>query len=208
MLAHKYSIVLIGKDALPGKAKTRLAQHIGDKKAAQIYAEMAIHICSVACASPFHVEVSFRGNLDGPFAHRLQAIGASLYPQVHTSLGDIIWTAMQRNHHVLALGMDMPLITQEHIRQAFSFDGITIGPAFDGGYWCISGQRPPKELFNNIEWSTPKVLNQTLENSKKLFLPVQILETKYDIDTLPDLNKLLDDPLLPSSLHKRILPYA
>ena len=210
---HQKGIVLIAKDALEGKVKTRLAKHIGHQKACEIYRIMAQHICHIAVQSGYPVAISFQGDLKSPFAESLRGLGADLYQQPMGSLGKIIYEALHRFTRTVALGMDMPLLKVEHLHQAFSQNDICIGPAEDGGYWCIAATHPPKELFENIDWSTEYVLEQTLAQIKKTQIkkyahPVFFLETQYDIDTYDDLVRLLTHPSLPPSLHKRITAYA
>jgi len=201
-------IVLIAKDAIPGKVKTRLTTHHSPQAAAQIYQHLALHVCEQAIASEIPVDISFQGDMHSPFAQELASYGCSLYPQQQKSLSHIIHTALQRADRVIALGMDMPLIQPQQLIRIIHKPELIFGPADDGGYWMIAANRPPIELFLDIEWSTSVVLHQSIKRAQELNIHHSLDQIHYDIDTAADLQRLLVDPLLPPSLYQRISPYA
>ena len=47
-----------------------------------------------------------------------------------------------------------------------------------------------RNLFENIAWSTDKVLAQTLEQANGLDLTIALLPKGHDVDTLEDLKRL------------------
>jgi hypothetical protein len=61
-------------------------------------------------------------------------------------------------------------------------DRMVIGPADDGGYYLLGLTRSHRRLFDDIEWSTPRVLGQTLERAGEVGLEVVILPSWSDID--------------------------
>ena len=201
-------IVLIGKDAISGQVKTRLQPDISPAHAAQIYKEIALHICRTALNTGLPVEISFRGNPSGSFAQELQSMGCTLYEQIHHDLGSIIHRALHRADRVVALGMDMPLVTAAEINHAMNKKELIFGPAEDGGYWLIAATKPTQKIFTNIDWSTDRVLAQSIQQCQNNNISFSFAPTHYDIDTFTDLTRLLHDPLLPSSLHNRIHSYA
>ncbi|MAA78627.1 MAG: hypothetical protein CL916_05160 [Deltaproteobacteria bacterium] len=201
-------IVLIGKDAIPGQVKTRLQPDISANNAAHIYKEIAIHICQTALETNIPVEISFRGDTCSTFAKKLKNLGCTLYVQTHYDLGSIIHRALHRADRVVAMGMDMPLITTTEIYDAMNRQEIVFGPAEDGGYWLIAAKKPIRRIFEDIDWSTDQVLAQSTQRCQDNNIAFSFASTHYDIDTGADLTRLLDDPLLPSSLHNRIHPYA
>ncbi|MBT8487370.1 MAG: DUF2064 domain-containing protein, partial [Gemmatimonadetes bacterium] len=68
---------------------------------------------------------------------------------------------------------------------------VVVGPATDGGYYLVGLTRPSPELFAGIEWSTPRVLPQTLERIAARGLTVALLTAKSDVDTADDLTESL-----------------
>jgi glycosyltransferase A (GT-A) superfamily protein (DUF2064 family) len=71
-------------------------------------------------------------------------------------------------------------------------DCVVLGPAADGGYYLIGMNRPRPELFSQIDWSTARVLAQTLDVLKAQHTPVVLLPHWADVDTRADLRRLMD----------------
>jgi rSAM/selenodomain-associated transferase 1 len=61
-------------------------------------------------------------------------------------------------------------------------DRVVLGPASDGGYYLIGLKRAHRRLFEEIAWSTPSVLAQTLERARGLPLEAHLLPEWYDVD--------------------------
>jgi glycosyltransferase A (GT-A) superfamily protein (DUF2064 family) len=70
-------------------------------------------------------------------------------------------------------------------------DRVVIGPADDGGYYLLGVSRPHRRLFGDIEWSSPRVLGQTLERVGELGLEVVMLPSWSDIDDDASLRKFV-----------------
>ena len=66
---------------------------------------------------------------------------------------------------------------------------IVLGPADDGGYYLLGCIELHPALFANIKWSTPSVLDQTIEKIKEANLSYCLLEKLHDIDTAEDWNR-------------------
>lgn len=208
MLDNSQRIVLIGKDAVPGQVKTRLQPELSREQSANLYKDLAIHTCQKALETGIPVEVSFRGDVQSPFAKRLRNLGCSLYPQKHHDLGKVIHQALHRADRVLAMGMDMPLITKQELLEALHRKNVVFGPAEDGGYWLIAASRPKMCIFDCIDWSTERVLKQSVQQCRMNNIHFSFVQTHYDIDTFTDFFRLLHDPLLPTPLYHRIKKYA
>ncbi|HWP42416.1 MAG TPA: TIGR04282 family arsenosugar biosynthesis glycosyltransferase [Blastocatellia bacterium] len=69
-------------------------------------------------------------------------------------------------------------------------DRVVLGPADDGGYYLIGLKRPHRHLFTGIEWSTPRVLSQTIERAAETGLEVRLLPAWYDVDEAQSLGRL------------------
>ncbi|MEZ5333357.1 MAG: DUF2064 domain-containing protein [Thermoanaerobaculia bacterium] len=79
--------------------------------------------------------------------------------------------------------------------QALGEDGadLVLGPAEDGGYYLLA-LRPAavrEELFEEIPWSTGRVLEETLERADRIGLETRLLPTAADVDTAEDLAALV-----------------
>lgn len=78
-----------------------------------------------------------------------------------------------------------------------------LGPSDDGGYYLIGLNRPQRRLFEEIDWSTERVFEQTVHRAQECDLPMEFLPTWYDVDDRTTLrrlcNELLGDTNPPSS---------
>ena len=54
------------------------------------------------------------------------------------------------------------------------------------------GQTGLPALFEHIEWSTEKVMQQTLQQAGLHHLNVSLLPAWYDVDTVEDMRKLAE----------------
>ncbi len=70
-----------------------------------------------------------------------------------------------------------------------------LGPSDDGGYYLIGLNRPQRRLFEEIDWSTEKVLEQTVQRAQEISLPLEFLPTWYDVDDRATLRRLCDELL-------------
>ena len=66
-----------------------------------------------------------------------------------------------------------------------------LGPATDGGYYLLAMRRPKLQLFDNIDWSTARVAEQTRAAAGRTGVSIVDLPPLGDVDTPADL------PLLP-----------
>ena len=85
------------------------------------------------------------------------------------------------NQRAVLLGTDIPGLTVEILKDAFDAlleKDVVLGPSTDGGYWLI-GMKRPIDLFQNIEWGSSRVLEQTLAQAKRLGLQVRCFEIAF-----------------------------
>ena len=90
---------------------------------------------------------------------------------------------------ILAVGTDSPTLPSRFIEQAFSLletHDVVIGPAFDGGYYLIGTGARELPIFDGIDWSTPRVLDQTVQRVRDAKASLALLPPWYDIDTADD----------------------
>jgi glycosyltransferase A (GT-A) superfamily protein (DUF2064 family) len=100
---------------------------------------------------------------------------------------------------VLVIGSDCPAMTVDHLRNAadaLRAADVVIVPAEDGGYALIGMRRPHPELFADMAWSTPAVMEETRARLRRLRLIWRQLATLWDVDTPADLARLHESRLL------------
>lgn len=191
--AVECSLLVFAKAPLPGKVKTRLARAMGDEKAAEIYGRMGRAIIEAMHGGDFETSVVY----SPPEA--LCAIRAwlgdspRLVPQAEGDLGQrmdtAITQALETSRRVCLIGTDSPDLDAARVTEAFAALGeadVVLGPARDGGYYLIALSEPHPELFEEIPWSTDRVLESTLARAGAAGLEVRLLETLVDVDEPAD----------------------
>jgi rSAM/selenodomain-associated transferase 1 len=117
-------------------------------------------------------------------------------PQPQGSLGERMRATMTQLFEegasiVVLVGSDLPDITPSLIADAISTlrsdpKSLVLGPSQDGGYYLIAATTTPN-VFDGIEWSSPRVLEQTRAVATANDLRVHLLEPLRDVDTPEDL---------------------
>jgi uncharacterized protein len=90
---------------------------------------------------------------------------------------------------VVAIGADSPTLPVEFVERAFAeleSADVVLGPATDGGYYLVGcgPARPP--LFDNIAWSSRRVLADTIAALAEPRWRLALLPPWYDVDTPED----------------------
>jgi uncharacterized protein len=198
-----------------GEVKTRLIPPLTPDEASELsicfLRDTAANIANVACATnaqgvivytPQGAESAFDGLLPDGF---------SLLAQRGASFGDRLFNATQ---DLLAVGYeslclinsDSPTLPAEMLIAAVKYlaregDRAALGAAEDGGYYLIGLKRAHRRLFTDIDWSTERVLAQTIERASEINLEVEVLPSWYDVDDAGSLNRLRNE-LFSSNGHR------
>ena len=125
---------------------------------------------------------------------RLQCAGDLGERMAHT-----FHVLMPQASRVILVGSDCPSRSAQDFRDADTqlargCDAV-LGPTEDGGYHLIGLQSGQPGLFKDIEWSTPRVLEQTRARLHAAALRWHELPMRWDVDRPADLARLLADPL-------------
>lgn len=109
---------------------------------------------------------------------------------------------------VCLIDSDSPTVPAENYALAAKFlaadgDRIVLGPSDDGGYYLIGLKQIHRRLFEDIDWSTERVLKQTIHRAADLKLPLELLPTGYDVDDRATLRRLCEE-LLDSDVRSTI----
>ena len=197
-------IVIMVKAPRPGTVKTRLAGSLTPDEAASLAACGVRDVVRAAqFVTPF-VLISY-APLDGQSELQELLPGGLLWtPQQGADLGARMHSAVsaaarQGLQPVVILGTDSPTFPWKAVVQAFVLlqtHDVVLGPAEDGGYWCVGLREPQALLFEDIRWSTETVFAQTLAKAQRLGLTVATVAPWYDTDTPGDLVRLENDPFL------------
>ncbi|MBA7501151.1 hypothetical protein ES704_03913 [subsurface metagenome] len=178
-----------------GCVKTRLAKSIGEKEAASFYrlfVELLLKRTDDMSSERliFYTPANKRDKISSWLDD-----DSRLFPQRGDNLGQRMSNAFQFGfargaHEIVIVGTDIPLLNKEVILAAFKKlenRQCVIGPSFDGGYYLLGLSHFDGTIFQNINWGTDKVLDQTLEAVKRLGLTYSLLEEHFDVDDIEDL---------------------
>ena len=191
----KKVLLIFIKNPELGKVKTRLAKSIGDSEALHVYKKLLNSTVSVAEKTDAHRQIWYSSYLDNKDGIKPELFGK--YLQMGSDLGERMKGAFRRAFddgadRVVIIGSDCPDLSEAIVENAFEQlqeNDLVIGPSEDGGYYLLGMNNLQKELFNDIDWSTEHVLEQTLKKAKNLSLRIACLPEQNDIDTLEDLEK-------------------
>ncbi|MCA9102403.1 MAG: TIGR04282 family arsenosugar biosynthesis glycosyltransferase [Planctomycetales bacterium] len=184
----------------PGAVKTRLAASIGDHRAAELY--RAFLTTTLVRLSPlgerrtlvFTPEqrcddfAALASVVAGRWQLRAQT-GGDLGQRMSRFFADEFSGAAAR---VVLLGSDSPTLPLTHVQQAFERleqHDVVLGPSDDGGYYLVGMRSYLPAIFSDIDWSSPRVWQQTLERGQALGVTLAQLPAWYDIDTLDELRR-------------------
>jgi rSAM/selenodomain-associated transferase 1 len=101
---------------------------------------------------------------------------------------------------VCLINSDSPTVPAENFSQAVELlqlpeDRIVLGPSDDGGYYLIGLKKLHREMFERINWSTERVLDQTLQRAAQIGAEVKLLPAGYDVDDWATLERLCSELL-------------
>lgn len=135
----------------------------------------------------------FNRALTGPVGPTEQAGQAEQGSELESNESVVLNATSDQDCRAVLIGTDSPTLPVEFVQQAFDMlrevDGV-LGPATDGGYYLIGLRRPAPLLFEQMTWSGPNVLRQTVQRASALGLTLGLLPPWYDIDNLADLQML------------------
>jgi glycosyltransferase A (GT-A) superfamily protein (DUF2064 family) len=72
-------------------------------------------------------------------------------------------------------------------------DRIVLGPSDDGGYYLIGVKKLHRRIFEQIEWSTERVLAQTKQAAAEIGVRIHELQSNFDVDDRATLARLYDE---------------
>lgn len=192
-------VLVFGRVARPGEAKTRLIPALGEQGAARLSADLLAHALATAAeTAPVGLELWYAGVDEAGELDALSArFGATLHAQPAGDLGERMRYALARatadGTPAVVMGSDAPLLTVSALRTAMaalaSHDAV-MAPAHDGGYVLLGLHRAPVELFDGIEWGGGDVAAATRQRIAGLGWHCYELPARPDIDRPEDLPSL------------------
>src|SRR5213082_1508938 len=208
------ALAVMTKAPRPGRVKTRLVPPLTPNEAATLNAcflrdttaaiSSAIVSGSLSGRKAGGVAVYTPVGREGAYADILPP-DFDLVAQRGRSFGERLWCAAEDLFKcgfdgVCLIDSDSPTVPAATFAQAVemlrsSREHIVLGPSDDGGYYLIGLKRPHCEMFERIDWSTERVLEQTKARAKEIGLAIKLLPACYDVDDFTTLRRLCKELL-------------
>ncbi len=181
------TLVVIAKEPLPGKAKTRLHPPLTLAQAAELAAACIDDTLAAAENVPATRRVLFyQGDVLPERARHYDVIR-----QPEGEL-DVRLAALfdQLDGPAVLIGMDTPHVTAEDLAPAFASAlwpvDAWFGPASDGGFWALGMREPRGDVIRGVPMSRDDTGAIQLERLKSAHLRVGMLAELLDVDTFAD----------------------
>ena len=150
----------------------------------------------VAVYTPVGAELDYADILPADFV---------LLPQRGENFGERLYSAAEDLfkcgfHTVCLIDSDSPTVPAENFTRAIELlslpgDHIVLGPCDDGGYYLIGLKQLHQEVFEEIDWSTERVFEQTKQRATQIGVDVHELHQGLDVDDHATLRRLCDELL-------------
>ncbi len=208
------ALAVMAKAPRPGKVKTRLSPPLTPDQAS------ALSVCFIRDTTENIQQVTEASNSAGLVAYTpvgdesafdgLLPTGFQLLPQRGGGFGERLLYACEDLFAggfsaVCLIDSDSPTMPQDALLQAVEWlsragDRMVLGASDDGGYYLIGLKRLHHRVFEQIDWSTERVLEQTLERAREIGLATELLPTWYDVDDGATLERLRQELGAPSAV--------
>jgi hypothetical protein len=200
---NRTALILFARHPEPGRVKTRLAKHMGDQAACDLYEKLLRLSLGVlgdfrrlaprtdvfVAITPAESLSAFRDRFATPWTLTAQE-GRHLGERMASAFLDLFRRGYDR---VLLVGSDLPDLSAQGLQSAFraldDADAV-VGPAQDGGFYAVGLRRPCPKAFQDPQWGTPDVFERTLAALKAEGLSIRLLPVRRDVDRPEDLSAL------------------
>ena len=195
-------VIQFAKAPIPDRVKTRLQPALDSAACCKLHCALVAHTyrnleqiqeCDLQLwvSEPHEFFVRLTGNS-----------GVPTYIQPAGNLGERMAQAMnvglQSYDRVVLVGSDCPAINKRYIKEALEILSdqvpVVLGPAADGGYALVAMRQMDLRVFEQVQWGSDKVLQQTRERLRQIGWQWRELAVVADIDRPDDLALLKSYP--------------
>jgi uncharacterized protein len=186
--SHEIALLVIAKEPVPGRCKTRLCPPLTKVEAATL-AEAALSdtLTTVAATPARRRMIALRGRA-GPWLPSGFEVVAQPPGGLDVRLAAAFAAA---DGPALLVGMDTPQLAVADLSagaEALGRDGVDaiLGGAEDGGYWSVGLRRPQADAFLGVPMSSPLTAREQRRRFAGLGLSWAELGPMRDVDTFED----------------------
>lgn len=195
------AIILFAKAPVPGRVKTRLAEHLGAARAAELHAalvsDMLETLGSLADSADIelHTDIETDAWAEARVSRSLQSESEDLGARMYHALEKALEAGRPR---AMIVGSDVPGLPPSHLQELLAAGSdVALGPVEDGGYYAVACRRIHSAMFRGVRWSGPSALSDTVRAAGECGLSVALGPRWFDVDCLEDLRRLLAEPVIP-----------
>jgi uncharacterized protein len=183
-------LVVIAKEPIPGRVKTRLCPPCSPVEAARLAEAALADTLDAALASGADRVVLALDGRPGPWC----PLGVVVTGQGRGALDRRLahaWSQASGRGPALQVGMDTPQVSAVDLNRAMAaldandVDAV-LGPATDGGWWALGMRRPRPEAVLGVPTSLPDTGARQAARLAALGMRTRLIEVQTDIDTWPD----------------------
>ncbi|MEV7005253.1 TIGR04282 family arsenosugar biosynthesis glycosyltransferase [Streptosporangium sp. NPDC051022] len=183
-------ILVIAKEPVPGRVKTRLTPPFTPREAAALAAAALEDTLRTVARVPAARHVLVLDGVPGVWLPE----GFTVLPQHGSGLDQRLAAAFDDAHRLLPvptvlIGMDTPQVTPGMLALALSLLGIhdaVFGPATDGGFWLLGLRVPDPALLLGVPMSKPTTGEIQLRRLREAGLSVAPMPCLTDVDSAAD----------------------
>ena len=182
-------VIVIAKEPLPGRVKTRLTPPFSPREAALLAEAALADTLAAVAATPVTGRMLALAGSPGPWLPR----GFDVVPQCGGGLDERLARAFDdayasRGVPMVLIGMDTPQVTPSLLADAvrplvMGMADAVFGPAEDGGFWLLGLRRPDASLLRGVPMSTADTGRRQLERLTAAGLRVHMMPALTDVDT-------------------------
>ncbi|MEU7576316.1 DUF2064 domain-containing protein [Streptomyces sp. NPDC041068] len=182
------TLLVIAKEPVPGRVKTRLTPPYSPQEAAELAAAALADTLATVRAAPASRRVLVLEGKPGPWLPS----GIDVIPQCAGGLDERLAAAFAScTGPALLVGMDTPQITPALLAPALGSDAwrecdAWFGPAVDGGFWALGLAAPDPGLLRGVPMSRADTGALQRARLTDAGLRVRDLPRLRDVDTADD----------------------
>jgi rSAM/selenodomain-associated transferase 1 len=180
------TLAVIAKAPVAGRVKTRLCPPCTPQQAAALaQASLRDTLAAMAAVRGVRRAIVLDG-APGPWCGDCEVVaqrGAGLDERLANGFADL------GGGPALIVGMDTPQVTAAELDRALcalEAGDAVLGPALDGGYWCIGLRRPEPRALLGVPMSVAWTLAAQRERLLGLGLALAEVGALLDVDTMAD----------------------
>ncbi len=183
------TLLVIAKEPVPGRVKTRLTPWCTAEEAAVLAEAALTDTLETVLAAPAERRLLV---LDGTPGDWLPS-GIEVVPQVAGGLDERLAGAFAAcSGPALLIGMDTPQVSSEQLARGLELcrSGAVFGPAEDGGFWALGLTEPDAGLLLGVPMSVPETGVIQRHRLVRAGLTVHDLPALRDVDTPDDVREV------------------